>query len=214
MNVLGGKMEKDIIILACSAKHSGYCVAGIDLSTDDWIRLVASKNLNTNEIPKSFMLYSDFTTCKPLDVVTVDILEELPGDIQPENALINLNRKPVLKYRVTPNQLENYISNDLYIYKGVTSYMNQSTALSCGYSLRLFKVQDIYLNVFECDRRMKSKLNFKYNGLSYEGWSMTDPSFYRCNSGKICNEGLIVVSIPEDGYNGNYYKFVSKIIRL
>ena len=34
------------------------------------------------------------------------------------------------------------------------------------------------------------------------------------NSGKICDEGLIVVSIPEDDYNGNYYKFVSKIIRL
>lgn len=207
-------MEKDILILACSAKHSGYCVAGIDLGTDAWIRLVASKNLNTNEIPRSFMYYSDFKMCKPLDVVTVDILEELPGDIQPENALVNLSRKPVLKNQVTPDQLENYISNDSFIYKGITSYMDQSTALSCGYSLCLFKVQDIYLNVFEFDGRMKSKLNFNYNGFSYEGRSMTDPSYYGHDSGKICNEGLIVVSIPEDGYNGNYYKFVSKIIRL
>ena len=61
---------------------------------------------------------------------------------------------------------------------------------------------------------MKTKLDFKYNGRFYEGWSMTDPAYYGCDSGKICDEGLIVVSIPEDDYNGNYYKFVSKIIRL
>ena len=48
----------------------------------------------------------------------------------------------------------------------------------------------------------------------YEGWSMTDPEYYGCDSEKICDEGLIVVSIPEDDYNGNYYKFVSTIIRL
>ena len=207
-------MEKDIIVLTCSAKHSGYCVAGIDLETDEWIRLVASDDLDTNEIPKSFMLYSDFTPCKPLDVVSVDIIEELPGDIQPENVLVNLRRKPVFKYRVTPDQLEDYISSARYIYKGTSSYMDQSTALSCGYSLGLFKVQDIYLDVFEYNGRMKTKLDFKYNGRFYEVWSMTDPAYYGCDSGKICDEGLIVVSIPEDDYNGNYYKFVSKIIRL
>ena len=160
------------------------------------------------------MLYSDFTPCKPLDVVSVDIIEELPGDIQPENVLVNLRRKPVLKYRVTPDQLEDYISSDMYIYKDTSSYMNRSTACGCGYSLGLYKVQDIYLDVFEYNGRPKFKLGFTYNGRSYEGWSMTDPVYYDCDSGKICEEGLIVVSIPEDDYNGNYYKFVSKIIRL
>ncbi len=207
-------MEKDIIILTCSAKHSGYCVAGIDLDTDDWIRLVASNNLNTNEIPKNFMFYSDFTPCKPLDVVSVDVIEELPGDIQPENVLVNLRRKPAFKYRVTPDQLEDYISSDRYIYKGISSYMSQSTALECGYSLGLYKVKDIYLNVFDYNGRLKYKLDFMYNGHSYKGWSMTDPVYYDFDSGTICDEGLIVVSIPEDDYNGNYYKFVSKIIRL
>lgn len=207
-------MEKEILILTCSAKHRGYCVAGIDLDMDEWIRLVASDDLNTNEIPESFMLYSDFTPCKPLDVVSVDIIEELPGDIQPENVLVNLRRKPVLKYRVTPDQLEDYISSDMYIYKDTSSYMNRSTACGCGYSLGLYKVQDIYLDVFEYNGRPKFKLGFTYNGRSYEGWSMTDPVYYDCDSGKICDEGLIVVSIPEDDYNGNYYKFVSKIIRL
>ena len=190
MNVLGGKMEKNIIILTCSAKHSGYCVAGIDLDTDDWIRLVASDNLDTNEIPKNFMLYSDFTPCKPLDVVSVDIIEDLPGDIQPENVLVNLRRKPVFKYRVTPNQLEDYISSDRYIYKGTSSYMDERTALSCGFSLGLFKVQDIYLDVFEYNGRMKTKLDFKYNGRLYEGWSMTDQRYSGSVQNRIRQDGI------------------------
>ena len=207
-------MKKDIIILTCSAKHSGYCVAGIDLDSDEWIRLVASDDLDTNEIPKRFMFYSDFTPCRPLDVVSVEIIEELPGDIQPENVLVDLTRKPVFKYRVTPDQLENYISSDRYIYKGTSSYMDERTALSCGYSLALYKVQNIDLDVFEFNGRPKTKLRFTYNGHIYDSWSMTDPDYYGCAGGKICDEGLIVVSIPEDDYNGNYYKFVSKIIRL
>lgn len=40
-------MKKDIIVLTCSAKHGGYCVAGIDTETNEWIRLVASDNLET-----------------------------------------------------------------------------------------------------------------------------------------------------------------------
>ena len=207
-------MKKDIIVLTCSAKHGGYCVAGIDTATDEWIRLVASNNLNTNKIPKSFMFYSDFTPCKPLDVVSVDVIDELPGDIQHENVLVNLTRKPVFKYRVTPDQLEDYISGDRYIYKGTSSYMDGFTAHSCAHSLGLYKVQDIYLDFFEFNGCKKPKLDFTYNGHSYEGWSMTDPDYYGCDCGKICDEGLIVVSIPEDDYNGNYYKFVSKIIRL
>mgnify|MGYP004622983189 CR=1 FL=1 len=207
-------MEKDIIILTCSAKHSGYCVAGIDLDSNEWIRLVATDDLDTNEIPKSFMVYSDFTRCRPLDVVSVDIIEEIPGDIQPENVLVNLRKKPIFKSRITPNQLEDFISSDRYIYRGTSSYMDGFTAHSCGHSLGLYKVQDIYLDVFEFNGRMKTKLDFTYNGRSYEGWSMTDPDYYGCDGGKICDEGLIVVSIPEDDYNGNYYKFVSKIIRL
>ena len=35
-------MEKKIIILTKSKKHSGYCVAGIDYETGEWIRLVSS----------------------------------------------------------------------------------------------------------------------------------------------------------------------------
>lgn len=215
INVLGGKMEKDIIILTCSAKHGGYCVAGIDTETGDWIRLVASDDLETNEIPKDFMFYSDYTVCKPLDVVSVQIIEYLPGDIQPENVLVDLECRPVFKGRVVPKDLDDYISNESYIYESTSSYMDESTARRCGHSLALYKVQNIYLMKFnDLYGFPKIKLRFTYNECIYDRWSMTDPDYYRCDEGKICDEGLIVVSIPEDDFKGKYYKFVSKIIRL
>ena len=206
-------MDKDIIILTCSLKNSGYCVAGIDIDSKEWIRLVAPGHFDRNEIPKSFMVYSDSKPCKPLDVVSVDIIKELPGDIQRENVLVNLGKPPIFKYRITPYQLKDYISSDRYIYKGTSSFMDADTAISCENSLGLYKVKNIYINVIEHNGRKKTKLDFNYNGDFYNGVSVTDPDYYKYDSGKICDEGLIVVSIPENDYNGNYYKFVSKIIK-
>lgn len=43
---------------------------------------------------------------------------------------------------------------------------------------------------------------------------MTDYQYFRVDDGKISDKGIIVVSIPEDDYYGNYYKFVAKIFAL
>ena len=44
-------MEKKIIILTKSKKHSGYCVAGIDYETGEWIRLVSSDLETEGAVP-------------------------------------------------------------------------------------------------------------------------------------------------------------------
>ena len=144
-------MEKDVIILTCSAKHRGYCVAGIDLTIGEWIRLVGSEDLDTNEIPKRFMYYSDSTICKPLDVVSVNVIENLPGDIQSENVLVDLNKKPVYKDFVRPEQLKDYISYDRYIYGGISPYIDRITAVGFGYSLALYKVLWTLLRYFSLE---------------------------------------------------------------
>lgn len=45
-------MEKDIIILTKSFEKSGYCIAGIDYETGEWIRLVSSDIFNEGAVPK------------------------------------------------------------------------------------------------------------------------------------------------------------------
>ena len=48
-------MIKQICILTKSYKHGGYCVAGIDVNNNEWIRLVNSDNPANDEIRKEQM---------------------------------------------------------------------------------------------------------------------------------------------------------------
>lgn len=207
-------MINKILILACSAKHYGYCVAGIVVDTGEWIRLVGSRNISNNEIPKQYMRYVSGNKCNPLDIVYVDIIERIPGRIQPENALVNLSVRPRFIERVGVDILLNYLSNDRFIYKNDNAYLDEISAIQCGCSLKLYMVNDIELFFLEKDGKSKAKVSFYYNGIYYDKWSMTDPDYYNQQEGIICQTGIILVSIPEDDYNGNYYKFVSKIFAL
>lgn len=199
----------EVLILTCSAKHRGYCVAGIELKTRSWIRLVSSKDVATNEIPYSFMHYSNGKDCNPLDIVSVDIFEDIPGEIQKENVLINLLIAPRFIRRINLHELEPYISTGANIFGSTSEILTQNEAMQFGYSLAMYLVKDIQ---FYYNEKGKSKVKFCYEESTYENWSMTDPSFYGCASGLFFDQALIVVSIPEDDYNGDYYKFVSKII--
>ena len=39
----------------------------------------------------------------------------------------------------------------------------------------------------------------------------TDSKYFNAKLGRIADEAIIVVSIPEDDYRGNFYKFVAQI---
>ena len=55
-------MEKTIIILTKSKKHSGYCVAGIDFETGEWIRLVSSDIETEGAVPNETLQLSNGET--------------------------------------------------------------------------------------------------------------------------------------------------------
>ena len=205
-------MKKNILILTCSSKHHGYCVAGIDLSTNKWIRLVSSPEVSHNEIPSSFMHYANGMRCNPLDIATIDVIRFLPGKIQKENALVNLTFTPVLQGRVNSTNLFPYISDTMNIFGGTSYLLDYWGARYFDYSLAMYLVENIQLKILTHNGNEKFKVCFRYKENNYENWSMTDPDFYSYDSGLLGDQAIIVVSIPEDNYNGNYYKFVSKII--
>lgn len=207
-------MITEVLILACSAKHHQYCVAGIDLSTGKWIRLVSTDHPSNNAIPLHYLYYEDHRRCTPLDVVLVDIERPVPGTIQQENVLVNMERRLQFAGRVSTQALTPYLTTDSYIYMGTSSYMYETHVSRCRYSLGLFRVSNVELNKITDGERSRYKVSFVYNGRQYYDMSMTDPDYYDQESHLICEEGYIVVSIPEDDYNGKYYKFVSKIFEL
>src|SRR5690242_10675200 len=75
-----------IVCLANSYKHDHRCVAGIDLTTKRWVRLIG------NEVPNCMTLqeagYADGRPVELLDVFEVEFAEPCGTDRQPENVRI------------------------------------------------------------------------------------------------------------------------------
>ncbi len=79
-------MKKQICILTKSLKDRDYCVAGIDITTGKWIRLVTSKD--GRAFPKEMLDGKHF---KELNVLEVEVEQHVPYHVQTENWLIDEN---------------------------------------------------------------------------------------------------------------------------
>lgn len=82
-------MEREVAILTMSSKNGGFCVAGIDVNNGKWIRLVSDDTETHGALSRDDIKYQNGSFCKPLDVVAVPIIKDLPLQYQPENVLID-----------------------------------------------------------------------------------------------------------------------------
>lgn len=79
-------MKKRMVILTKSDKHCAYCVAGRDIDTGEWLRLVNGQGVITS---KDLMTKENYE-CKELDIVEVECFDlESEIEHQPENVLIH-----------------------------------------------------------------------------------------------------------------------------
>ncbi len=76
----------DIVILTRSSKYKNYCVAGIDIKTKKWVRLISSDRESHGALSYENIKYADGTTVSVFDIVQTNILELQPTTIQPEKS--------------------------------------------------------------------------------------------------------------------------------
>jgi hypothetical protein len=82
---------KTILCLAASGRPGGYCFAGKNIKTGEWIRPVSA---NQGEaISDQACTGSDGVRAKVLDVLEIPLLRATPRDHQTENHLIDPNGK-------------------------------------------------------------------------------------------------------------------------
>lgn len=201
-----------VLILTKSAKHGDYCVAGINLDNMSWVRLVSSNEKTMYALTREMVEYETGRECRVLDVIDVCTLDKKPLKIQKENVLID--EKYYFNYlaTVSSEDLEKFKCTDKYVFGNNYCYIDEETALGFGCSLKLFEVENLELRETTNNRnQIRRKVCFDYNGHYYHEISMTDFDFYNYPLGKVADRAYIVVSIPEDAYNENYYKFVAKI---
>lgn len=212
-------MEKKIIILTKSKKHSGYCVAGIDYETGEWIRLVSSDSETEGAVPCENLQYSNGETLEVYDIIRCRLLSKCGTIVQPENCLYDGNAK---WEKVGKSNLDEVIR--IHGYDSVDCvFENEDTKLPADWifsenpSLCLLKVKDasIWVKTFE-DKRVS--LNFTYNGIQYKYMRISQIdllNYYRDKADGLYSLGTVTVVFSlTDKYfwNGKYYKVVAQIL--
>lgn len=214
-------MIKQICILTKSYKHGGYCVAGIDVSTREWIRLVNSDNPNTDEIRKEQMFLNG-KSIECLDVIEYDFIKNIPNSCQTENWLLNTSVKPKYIRSISIEELANIIKiekDDFFIFNNA-NLLDENEISSIKRSLYIFHVQNLKIEATTYESygeiRFRYKCLFDYKNNQYANISLTDP-VYRdvAQDGTNISNALIIASLPCVPYNDNlFYKFVAKIIPI
>lgn len=214
-------MIKQICILTKSYKHGGYCVAGIDINTKEWIRLVNSDNPNTDEIRKEQMFLNG-KTIECLDIIEYDFIKNIPTSCQTENWLLNPALKPKFIKSISIEELVNFIKiekDDFFIFNNA-NLLKANEISKIKRSLYIFHVQNLKIeaSTYELygEIRFRYKCTFDYKNSHYDNISLTDP-IYRdfTQDGTNLSNALIVASLPCVPYNDDlFYKFVAKIFPI
>lgn len=212
-------MEKKIIILTKSKKHSGYCVAGIDYETGEWIRLVSSDLETEGAVPWEDLQYSNGETLEVYDIIMCRLLRKCGTIVQPENCLYD---ETVKWKKVGKSNLDEVIKihgydSVEYVFENEDTKLPADWIFSGNPSLCLLKVKDasIWVKTFE-DKKIS--LNFTYDGIQYKYMSISQIdllNYYRNKTDASYPLGTVTVvfSLTDKYYwNGKYYKVVAQIL--
>lgn len=208
-------MTREIVILTKSTKRGGYCVAGVDARSGEWVRLTSSEQWSHGALTDAHMTYADGSGCAILDCVQVEVVRATPIPHQPENVLIDEMKKfqklgvwtiqDVL--RVHPAE-----SPDA-VYANTEPFLNEAEMANVDRSLILVRTPWLCIKQRSLDPdKPKTKAKFIYDGTYYNNISVTDPEYYQVESETEYRPAYLIVSLPDAPFgNGLYYKFIAKI---
>ncbi|MGN1200800.1 MAG: dual OB domain-containing protein [Candidatus Caccovivens sp.] len=194
-------MKKQICILTKSLKDNDYCVAGIDISTGKWIRLVTSKD--GGAFPKEML---DEKHIKELCVLDIEVKAHVPYHVQTENWLIDENVEVKRIGNLSKQQVFNLhpIEKHDMIFNTQKNELERSDIKTLNHSLEMINVKELQLDTsMKGDGRHHYKVKFQYNGHEYN-LALTDPKYRNEDFDQISiPNATIIVSIPAVPYGEN-----------
>lgn len=219
---------KTIVCLANSTKHSGRCIAGIELIEDvaaHWIRPVSVRS--GREVSEREREYQDGSDPQVLDIVAVPLSEALPEGFQTENWILDPQYYWEKRGSVTWEDLANLHQpgGSLWVigastYHGENDRVTLEEAESLNSSLRLIYITDLTLQVHTPgaafnDPKRVVQARFTYAGVFY-ALRITDPRYKRAylaqdNGFYDVGEAYLTVSLGEP-WDGYAYKLVAAVI--
>ena len=218
--------HKNIICLAKSLKHGGYCIAGKEVDSGNWVRPVS--NREDEEIRPEDCVCEGEVTPGLFDVLSIPLLEPRPTSYQQENHLIDQTQKWTKLRNVIWDDVMKEIddiqgplwSNSSSTYYGIHDRISEVNLNQFSSSLALIKPTDLKICV-EIEGaefgnpRKKTRADFRYNNHHYK-IAVTDPvikeKFWpHLGQHPIGNPSLICVSLGEI-HEGYAYKLAAAII--
>jgi len=204
-------MKKQVCILTKSLKDHEYCVAGIDMFSSNWVRLVNSAD--GDACPKEFL---DDKNIKILDIVEVEFKSAVPYHVQKENWLIDENVPVQQMGSLKLSQLtySHPLDKPEFIFGSKGNELENAEVKKLNHSLEFLEVKNLILDTsLKGDGRHHYKVGFIYKGQNYNLY-LTDPEYRNEDfDGIRIPNAKVVVSIPPMPYGENdlFYKFVAKI---
>lgn len=214
-------MKRKIAILGKSRKNRGLCVGGIDVSTNEWVRIKCEK---LNMINNGHLTTPNGYICDILDVVEIDFLDkETDLYFQPENKFIN----PFvpIKYLYTTTWAE-IISKGIdtkdengHILDISDRFISETELkqLNNPFSLQLIKVDNmlVFRDFIYPD---KVKASFTYQGYRKEFFPVTDLAYHNLTeNGTITIDSAYLIISRGEGFSPNrtlknHYSIVAQIV--
>ena len=219
-------MKSRFIVLACSYKHGGRCVAGIDLKLKKIIRLISSDKESNYAIPKQ-ECYIDGRSLMPLDVIDIELGEKAPTNgAQTENYFASFPLVKAYIGRANEEFIKPYrfkSDKSPYPFDTKDPYLSHGAYYHKDYSLCLIQAYALYIKTIKnSEGTDKTKITFdvyKYNKekVTLTDYSVTDPNYMIFDGiNKTGKESIgkawLLISLGQDDDSDNYYKFVSGII--
>ncbi|MCW7551609.1 hypothetical protein NX722_02905 [Endozoicomonas gorgoniicola] len=203
-------VNKTIVVLANSYKHSQHCVAGKCIRTGNWVRPVS--NPSGAELSHAQVRYQNphgtYNNVRPLQKVEIYLSQHVPLENQPENYLVG-DGVWQQRYRITEDELQNFLDHPYDLWgegSSVPFQFIQNGEVEIEQSLYLVEVDN--LNLFK-NQYEKRRASFEYNGIGYE-LAVTDPNFDSILASGQETNGILCISLGEN-FEGSCYKIVATI---
>lgn len=212
-------MEKEIIVLTKSSKKGGYCIAGVDTTTGEWIRPVSNDTRKEGAVPLTDILYEDGTELQLLDIVKINFIKPKPTKAQPENYLYDDSRYWI---KTGSSSIDEVIKFRGYDKINKVFYNNkkelEEEELGSDNSLLLLNVKNscIFIKTFSDSGDKSIQFNFEYNNQNYIFFKVSDKKILdkysdKCNGRFDEKEFRRVVFSLTDKFKGKYYKMVAQL---
>lgn len=219
-------ITKRIVCLANSRKLNERCVAGKELAQGQparWIRPVSVRE--HGELSRLDRQYDDGSDPQVLDIMDVPLLKAEPKGYQQENWALDgqhrwqkVGSTQWLELQHLADSVEPLWTNGHKTAKGLNDEVPLPEAVSLTSSLRLLRVPELTLSVFDYYKKRWVQGRFQHAGTEYWLW-VTDPSYEgpykKIQDGDyVIGECFLTISLSEPFTERNAcYKLIAAIIQ-